>query len=322
MSCMRLIVLNPSTQLKNHITTNRRNASWIAPMKLHVVNVFMVTTLFVCCCFALCQNSAFGQIHEHTTQKKTPKTATNTRPSLQRQWSAIGDYNHDDHPDIAISYIDGNTVDIYCGYGNDQLMLWYSIPVDNPTHIVSGDFDNDGWADDLAIARSEVRDFIIFIETEGEYFIDTIIKVEFSPHSIAFEDFCGDNYPEWIVSGKSPADNMLYVRDMLHSYQSDLIQDWPEYYDPCNENSGGGPCNDYTEPECNPSPEFDGIWECMRAVTCRRQKCEWAACIEREDSNLWGVFKWSKYALQVEACASLALAERVLCLPAQLIPGI
>ena len=75
------------------------------------------------------------------------------------------------------------------------------------------------------------------------------------------------------------------------------------------------PCNDYTEPACNPSETVPGIQDCMRAAMCRSDKCHWAACIELNSGGTW--FGWIGANL---ACGAVTDLELTGCLRKFIVP--
>jgi hypothetical protein len=76
------------------------------------------------------------------------------RPLSSEPWSgAVGDFNGDSKPDLAITYISASSISVFLGNGDGTFQDPVSYGgVNNPRWIVTGDFNGDGRTD-LAVAN-------------------------------------------------------------------------------------------------------------------------------------------------------------------------
>ncbi|CAF4253338.1 unnamed protein product, partial [Rotaria sordida] len=93
----------------------------------------------------------FGYANEAFVKERTLSTGNGSRP----QSFAIGDFNNDDHMDIAVVNSRTNNVGIFLGYGNNSFtnQLAYTTGA-APKSVALGDFNNDSNLD-IVVANSK-----------------------------------------------------------------------------------------------------------------------------------------------------------------------
>jgi uncharacterized repeat protein (TIGR01451 family) len=115
------------------------------------------------------------------------------------RWVAIGDFNGDNKPDLAIVNSNDNNVRIYSGAG-DGTFLQLGAPIQVgvfPQHIVAADFNGDGKLD-LATANTDDGSISILSGNGSGGFSVTSFGVK-EPYGVAVADFNRDGKPDIAV---------------------------------------------------------------------------------------------------------------------------
>ncbi|CAF1308453.1 unnamed protein product [Adineta steineri] len=111
---------------------------------------------------------------------------------------AVGDFNSDNHTDIAIVLNNKNNVGILLGYGNRTLpnMVTYSTgPGSIPSNARVGDFNNDNHLD-IAVANSGTNNLVVlFGFGDGTFLLGTAYSsgLQSQPNQLTIGDFNNDN---------------------------------------------------------------------------------------------------------------------------------
>jgi hypothetical protein len=115
---------------------------------------------------------------------------------------AVGDFNGDGIPDLAVANNGGNTVTILLGNGDGTFTSTTVSPAtgSNPISIASGDFNGDGKAD-LAIANQVSGTVTILLGNgDGTFTPAASPSTGVWPTSIAVGDFNGDGIPDLAIA--------------------------------------------------------------------------------------------------------------------------
>lgn len=132
-------------------------------------------------------------------------------------WVAVGDFNMDGHPDIAISYEDGNQVDVLLGDGTGRFSVDPKGPFptgQDPIWMGSGDFNNDGHLD-LAVVNWFVGTVTILLGDGGGGFTAEP-EMNVAPPGLILDwivvaDIDGDGNLDFAVPAASQTSNGLLV---------------------------------------------------------------------------------------------------------------
>jgi hypothetical protein len=161
-----------------------------------------VSVLVVC---ALMSISAAAQARQFLQAPQYP-TGANSDP----QALAVGDFNNDGIPDMAVANSGTNNVTIFLGNGDGTFTAQKTSPTvgTSPEGIAVGDFNQDGNLD-LAVTNFNSNSItILFGNGDGTFTAQAVSPATGTqPHGIAVADFNGDGYPDIVVtnSGTSPA---------------------------------------------------------------------------------------------------------------------
>ena len=122
---------------------------------------------------------------------------------------AVGDFNHDGIPDLAIlnpgkPVTSPGTVNIYLGNGDDTFAAGPIAPVGvAPSAITVADFNNDG-KQDLAIANPGSNSVTLLLGNgDGTFTAATDLQTAMSPFALAVADFNSDGVPDLAVEDGS-----------------------------------------------------------------------------------------------------------------------
>jgi hypothetical protein len=117
---------------------------------------------------------------------------------------AVGDFNGDGHPDLAVvdvGEIGGGSVSIFLGTGDGTFTGAGGYGVgESPRSVAVGDFNGDGHPD-LAVANAGSDNVSILLGTGGGAFTGpTNFPVGTAPSSVAVGDFNSDGHPDLSVA--------------------------------------------------------------------------------------------------------------------------
>jgi hypothetical protein len=117
------------------------------------------------------------------------------------QSMAVGDFNADGQPDVAVINSVGNGVNVFLNKGGCPSAV-SAIPAtgDGPTSIVAADFNGDGKLD-LAVANSGSDNMTILLGNgDGTFTAAASPATDTAPNSVAVTDFNGDGVPDLAVA--------------------------------------------------------------------------------------------------------------------------
>ncbi|MGA3326960.1 MAG: VCBS repeat-containing protein, partial [Terriglobia bacterium] len=115
---------------------------------------------------------------------------------------AIGDFNGDGIPDLAVADFTSSNVSILLGNGDGTFQTAVNYPVaTNPRSVVVGDFNGDGKLD-LAVASYTNSNNVTILLGNGDGTFTTkgTFTAGSSPRSVAVGDFNGDGIPDLAVA--------------------------------------------------------------------------------------------------------------------------
>jgi hypothetical protein len=254
-----------------------------------------------------------------TTNRAVAQTssppADNATPSefVRDVHVAMGDVDGDGLFDVVVGFRTRDVVELWKAVDDNNFVLAGSWDVPEAAGVVLADFDGDEVVD-MAFG-SDADDTVTLAYGVGDFTFnfDEPFEVDVSPGILVAIDRCEDFLPELIVSNDAQT-TMVFVESPI--WEPEVLPVTPDFDLPDCPESSSGPCNDYTEPDCDPDPQFSGIQECMRAAKCRQKKCHWAACIHYHMGGFW-----TTWFAQNTTCGLVADLELAGCISA-VIPGV
>jgi len=233
-------------------------------------------------------------------------------PGIATAYYAVADIDQDGQYDVVRSITNLGVVEIWRGQADETFVLEHVYQLDGAGGVALGDLDSDGSLE--IIVASKTSDALYLGIPSGPFswnFGDPIF-VGIDCGVISTLDICDDQASEIVIGN----DQLTTQKIILEPLTAPVVYTvTSETRIECGE-SADIPCGD--EPDCDPAPQFPGIWECLRAADCRRQKCHWAACINCHDGN--GCHWWERPLMisQHLACALVYNLEVAGCLGAVL----
>jgi hypothetical protein len=128
------------------------------------------------------------------------------------QSMAVGDFNGDGQPDVAVINSDANGVNIFLN-GGGCLSVVNTIPATGlgPSSIAAADFNGDGKLD-LAVANSGSNNVTILLGNgDGTFTAAASPATGTAPNSIAVADFNGDGVPDLAVANAGSSNVTILV---------------------------------------------------------------------------------------------------------------
>jgi len=138
------------------------------------------------------------------TQAQTFGAAATYATGTHPQAVAVGDFNGDGIPDIAVANNSSANVNVFLGNANGTFTLQSSPTVgSHPSAIAVGDFNGDGNLD-LVIANNGVGTITVLLGNgTGNFPTTYTYSVGSYPQSVAVGDFNGDGIPDLAVANAS-----------------------------------------------------------------------------------------------------------------------
>lgn len=128
----------------------------------------------------------------------------------------VGDFNSDDHLDLATSNYESNDVSVLFGRGDGSFSDPFIIPLEGELtwFMTSGDFNNDGHID-LAVVRQDgrTRANISVLSGDGAGDFGNYSSVQSGPNSVAVDDFNGDGNLDLVIANVESNDVLLRLGD-------------------------------------------------------------------------------------------------------------
>jgi len=116
-------------------------------------------------------------------------------------FAAVGDFNGDGIPDLAVTNGSSNTVSILLGNGDGTFTLKSSPATGSTPYFVAvGDFNGDGIPDLSVTNYSSNRMSILLGKGDGTFTLTSSPATGSAPHEVAVGDFNGDGIPDLAVA--------------------------------------------------------------------------------------------------------------------------
>ncbi|CAF2216805.1 unnamed protein product [Rotaria magnacalcarata] len=129
---------------------------------------------------------------------------------------AVGDFNNDNHLDIAVTNNDSNNIGVLIGYPAKPMAMQTVFSGDSqsgPVSVAVGDFNNDKQAD-IAIANFHSASVVVLLGYgNGNFRTQILLLVDpnSSPNSVGIGDFNNDNWTDIAVANEGTNDIGVFL---------------------------------------------------------------------------------------------------------------
>ncbi|MEG3991591.1 FG-GAP-like repeat-containing protein, partial [Microcoleus sp. S28C3] len=139
----------------------------------------------------------------------TNYTATNYSAGSHPRSVAIGDFNNDTFPDLAVANSYSNNVSILLGDGTGSFGTPSNYSAgSSPQSVAIGDFNNDTFPD-LAVANNYSNNVSILLgDGTGSFGTPSNYSTGYRPHSVAIGDFNNDTFSDLVVTDTNSSNNV------------------------------------------------------------------------------------------------------------------
>jgi len=174
----------------------------ISKVSIFLVGIMMMVTLLYCS----------SQVQAALTASVSFTGASTYNAGTFPESVAVGDFNGDGKPDLAVTNPASNSVSILLGNGDGTFQVGTSFPVVgiSPESVAVGDFNGDRKSD-LAVTNPASNSVSILLGNgDGTFQVGTSFPVVgISPESVAVGDFNGDGKSDLAVT--NPASNSVSI---------------------------------------------------------------------------------------------------------------
>src|SRR5216684_1652099 len=136
---------------------------------------------------------------------------------------AVGDFNADGVPDLAVANTDSNSVSVLLGNGDGTFQTAQSSAVETqPSSVAVGDFNGDG-VPDLAVANSGAPNGSVSVllgNGDGSFQTARSFGAGIWPSSVAVGDFNADGVPDLAVANRGSNDVSVLLGNGDGSFQA------------------------------------------------------------------------------------------------------
>jgi hypothetical protein len=139
---------------------------------------------------------------------------------LDPRYLAVGDFNGDGKPDLAVSNFRGNTVSILLGNGDGTFKPHVDYPAGTqPESIATGDFKGDGVLD-LAVVNVSNTVLILLGNGDGTFTSGTPLTTISQPQGVVTADFNGDGKLDLAVTTITPDEVFIFLGNGDGTFQT------------------------------------------------------------------------------------------------------
>ena len=128
---------------------------------------------------------------------------------------AVGDFNKDGVPDLAVANANDNTVSILLGNGDGTFTAAAAVPTGGfPFYLAVADFNQDGAADIAVSNEADSTVSVLFGNGDGTFNPGSPIPgFNYNPAQVVAADFNGDGYPDLAVADFIPVNQNPPIPD-------------------------------------------------------------------------------------------------------------
>jgi hypothetical protein len=151
--------------------------------------------------------------------------AATSSPAGDRPESvAVGDFDNDNNPDLAVANSDSDDVSVLLGDGAGSFGTATNLPVgDTPASVAVGDFNGDTNLD-LAVANALSDNVSVLLgDGAGNFGLAITYTVDSGPNSVAVGDFNGDTVPDLAVADTHLDTVSLLLGDELQGFAPQTV---------------------------------------------------------------------------------------------------